>query len=91
MRPHAARERILRLDADRVVEPALDQVDLHLAPLEHDAVALALRLVDHPRNDRAALRAVGLDPDADRELVVKAEAGDVAQVDWRRGFRPARR
>ena len=75
-------DRALGLDANRVVEPALDQVDLDPAPVEDDAVTLALRLLDHPREDRpSSARALGLDPGGERERVVEAEGGDVAGID----------
>ena len=53
-----------RLDADRVVQPALHEVDLDLASVEYGAVTLAFRQVDHPREDGPPTRAGGLDPGA---------------------------
>ena len=73
-----------RLDADRVVQPALDEVDLDLASVEHDAVALALAARRPSARGWCPPRVPsGLIQARERELVVEAEPGDVAGVEER--------
>ncbi len=81
MRPSIGGDGCFRGDPDGIVEPSLDEVDLNLAPVEDDAVAVALRLVAHPREDRPPARAGRLDPGREREPVVEAEPRDIAGVE----------
>src|SRR6185436_9347817 len=66
---------------DRVVQPPLDQVELDLATLEPQLVALEGRVVLHPRDDRAALGTARQDPRGERELVEVPEGARVAGVE----------
>src|SRR5262249_11514147 len=70
-----------RFDPDGIVEPSFDEVDLNLAPVEDDAIAVPLRLVAHPRENRPPPRTARLRPGREGEPVIKAEPRDIAGVD----------
>ena len=67
------------LHAERVVEPALRERHANLAVDQFDRVTFRLRLLRHPRQDRAGELARP-QPHAEREAVVVAEIGRIARV-----------
>src|SRR4051812_42573448 len=69
------------LDAQCVVQPALDEVRLELATFDDERIAVAPRRVGHPREDRPTVPFLEPNPGRERELVVEAERRDVARVD----------
>src|SRR5437899_2421581 len=81
MMPTVRFQRGLRLHAQRVVEPALGQVDLDFSVRQLQAVAFALGRLDHARQDRAALVMLRINPRAGAELVVKTEGGGLIGVE----------
>src|SRR6266481_4094673 len=74
--PLVERDALLGLDAERVVEPTLRKVDLHLAILEIESVTFAFRRILRTGQDGAGGRG-GPDPCGQRELVIETEFGDV--------------
>src|SRR5262249_32400202 len=80
MMPAARLQAAHRFDAQGVVQPALDEVELELAPGELERVALVAVGVLRARDDDA-VAAARLNPRREREFVVEAEFADVARVD----------
>src|SRR5262249_897919 len=81
---------VLRLHADGVVQPALDEVHLELAADNVQAVPLALGCRCHPREHDAALRALRTDPGGQVELGREADPADVAGPDLPAAIEAAR-
>src|ERR1051325_7511329 len=86
--PLLRREHGLGLHAQCIVEPALGKMNLEQSRLEMHAVALGVRreggirrLLDHSREDGAAVCAARLNPPRQGELVEEAEVSDIAAVD----------
>ena len=71
----------LSLDSDGVVQPAHHQVDVDPAFQQGHPVSLFLFQFQGPREDGAALFALGVDPGAQGESVVEAEVAEVSGID----------
>src|SRR5262245_33907173 len=68
-----------RFHPQRIVEPALDQVELQLAVGDHQLIALALRLIDHSRKDCSAAAIIDMHPRRQRESVKEAKISGFPQ------------
>src|SRR5438034_482756 len=69
------------LDAQGIIQPAHRQVHLHLAGLQHYAIASRPSRVLHPRQDHPALLILGINPGCKGEFVVEAKVADIAGFD----------
>src|SRR2546425_4007762 len=78
--PFVRCERLFGLDADGIVKPALDEMDVKLSALLAQAVPVGAVGVDHARHDRAAALAFSIDPCGNRKLVEKPKIADIAGV-----------
>jgi hypothetical protein len=70
-------------DADRIVEPALDEVNVKLAVYQDETISVRAIAVFHAREDGSAALALRENPGADGELVKEAEITHVARIDER--------
>jgi len=80
MTPAVRLQSLFRLDAQRVIEPALGQRQLDLAPFEPQRVAVAARRLVDTRHNRSVL-AARQHPGGQRELVVEAKPAHVTGVE----------
>src|SRR5262249_45942799 len=70
-------------DADGIVEPALDEVNVKLAVDQDEAISVGAIAVFHAREEGSAALALRENPGADGELVKKAEVAHIAGIDAR--------
>src|SRR5947207_12978302 len=73
MMPAARCQRFSRFDAQRVVEPALHEVELQPSADEPKLIAFSFRYIRHPRDDRSAAVFFNANPGGEREFVVEAK------------------
>src|SRR5579859_2181915 len=75
-------EALFRLDAERIVEPALHEVNLDLSILEIQSVTFPFGHIFRAGEDGSG-GSGGLDPCGERELVIEAEIGyAVVDIDF---------
>ncbi len=78
--PLIQRQRLFGFQPQRVIQPAGHQVELHFSVIYIQAVAQCFGDVFRFRNDGAPIGG-WIDPGSYRELVVKAQSGNLAGID----------
>ena len=81
MLPGIWRERSFGFDPQRIVEPALDQIDLQASVFEHDVISVGMLGIGHSGKNRPAARPFWKDPGGQRKLVEKAKTAHVASTE----------
>src|SRR5437667_5890460 len=74
---------LVGLEAKRVVGPDAGEMHLHLAAVQINTVALALRGVSHPGDHRSGRRAIRVNPGGNGKAIFDIEISRCARVEVR--------